>query len=93
MDPWLQKTIALATAPPPEARRAVGQLSGVLLVVALVGLVAVCGLILVALRRRARENDARRTPRRPDPGDAWAEASRRVPLEEGDDIPREPGTA
>lgn len=85
---------ALATAQTPEARRAVGQASTIILVVALVGIVLLCAVILMLLRRRARDADAER---RPDdhagPSDAWAESAKRIALEEDDEIPREPGTA
>ncbi|HZW10121.1 MAG TPA: hypothetical protein VFF69_09485 [Phycisphaerales bacterium] len=90
----LTRAAGLAAAPAPDARRAVGQMSAVLLLLALIGLVVLCTAILVYLRRRARMRArlaaARELP--PERPDAWVEASRRVPLEEDGAIPREPGT-
>ncbi len=84
----------LATTPTPEARRAVGEASTIILVVALVGIILVCGVVLLALRRRTREAAEPRTGRgEPPASDAWTESGRRVPLEDDDEIPREPGTA
>jgi hypothetical protein len=78
----------------PDARRAVGQMSAVLLVLALLGLVVLCGLVLIYLRRRARlRADLARLREQPSSeSDAWTEASRRMALEDDGAIPREPGT-
>ena len=83
-----------ADAPTPEARQAAGELSALLLAVALTILVTACALALLYLRRRTRlreelaRSSGAQTPRL----DAWEEASRRVPLEDDGSIPREPGT-
>lgn len=84
----------LGPAPTPEARRAVGEISAVLLAVALTILVAFCALLLIYLRKRARIRAELSAPRRRFGAgpDAWAEAAKRVPLEDDNAIPREPGT-
>ena len=85
---------ALASTPPtPQARRAVGQLSSMLLIVALIGVVLIFGFLLIMLRRRSRAHSVQLRRKHADPGNAWAEAGARVPLEEDDSIPREPGSA
>jgi hypothetical protein len=74
----------------PAARQAVGQLSAVVLVSLLLVLIASCVLLLLALRRRWRQSGPARGAE--EPADAWSESGRRVGLEEGPDVPREPGT-
>ncbi len=90
---WLVPTLLATTPPTPEVRKAVSQLSSILLVIALIGVVVVCGFVLVMLRKRSRQRAASPPRKRRDPGDAWAEAGARVPLEDDDNIPREPGSA
>lgn len=84
---------ARATPPTPEARHAIGQASTIVLVVTLIGLVLVCGAILLMLRRRARADREPRADAVAEPTDAWLESAKRVALEDDDEIPREPGTA
>lgn len=84
----------LTAAPTPEASRAVGQASTLILVVALIGIVVLCASVLLLLRHRARLHDARRGQAEDTgPSDAWLESAKRVALEDDDEIPREPGTA
>lgn len=92
MSYWLVPTFLATTPPTPEVRRVISQLSLILLI-ALIGVVLVSGVVLVMLRRRSRLRSASPPRQRRDPGDAWAEAGARVPLEDDENIPREPGSA
>lgn len=84
----------LATTHTPEARRVVGQASTIILIVSLAGIVLLCCSVLLLLRRRAHAQDHPAADDAPaEPTDAWVESAKRMALEDGDDIPREPGTA
>jgi hypothetical protein len=84
----------LTATPTPETSRAVGQASTMILIVALVGIVLICWVLLLILRRRTHANDPRRVRAGPhQQPDAWLESAKRVALEDDDQIPREPGSA
>lgn len=87
-------TLLLTTPAVSEAPKIASRMTAILFILALTGLVALSVLALFAIRRRTRfraEAAARRAAG-PVPKDAWVESSRRLPLEEHESIPREPGT-
>jgi hypothetical protein len=94
MPAWFPLLNSLAAAPTPDARRVVGEMSALLLLLALVGVVVLCALSLLYLRRRARlrAEIAASRGRKAELADAWSESSKRMPLEDDGSIPREPGT-
>lgn len=90
-------TPALIATPAPNAegrdpavREAVSQVSSAVLASLLLVLIVSCVLVLLGLRRRSRQQRAKRV--HGTASDAWSESARRVDLEVHPDIPREPGT-